>query len=646
MNNKNVLLTNIIVLFFCGIIPVLISYILRDKPQNRYIHIENFRYGKEPSAIYCNRGDTLHLTFSSRDTGHSFFLEEFDIDVKVNPSDNRVLQFQASNPSLPPLIKKEVILVAEYPGIYNYFISKSNFRCHVWCGPMHAFEHGKLIIEPNILLHFGLGLLLGIFIIGLQRNPYSTRNSSYSIGSQPGSETDIFKKFSFLKTITKKNWFQPVLMTLAAIFLYIILLITLFGTQMSGRNLGVILIWTFWIFLLVAIFTPFGGRAWCTICPLPILGEFLQRRSITRVRTGSTNGYRNTFYGLNLTWPEKLNNGWLRLFFFLITGTLSITFVIIPRATGIAILVLFVLATLMALIWKLRSFCQYICPINTFIGLYSKLGKLALRKSDSEICARCKPLFCEKGSSSGWACPYGINVRDIDTNFDCGLCTECVKSCSYDNVTFRWRKFGSEFNIESPSMAWASMALFVFGTAYTILYLGHWSSVRDFVNIFDKGNWDLFAIYVIVLWLSALVIFPLSIFLISKGFSKLQVKKFDVMISSTGALLPLGLFIWIAFTLQMLFTNITFLGQSLSDPFGWGWNLLGLAGTPWKQLLPQFIPWFQVLFIVIGFYYSIRNLWYIWLKYTVDKRVAFKGMLPLATYLWIISAVYIWFYSN
>ena len=113
MTNRKINSAKILVLLFCGIIPVLVSYLTMDKPQHRYIHIENFRYGKEPSAIYCNSGDTLHLTFSSRDTGHSFFLEEFDIDVKVNPSNNRVLQFKASNPSLPPLIKEEVIIYLE-----------------------------------------------------------------------------------------------------------------------------------------------------------------------------------------------------------------------------------------------------------------------------------------------------------------------------------------------------------------------------------------------------------------------------------------------------------------------------------------------------------------------------------------------------
>ena len=190
------------------------------------------------------------------------------------------------------------------------------------------------------------------------------------------------------------------------------------------------------------------------------------------------------------------------------------------------------------------------------------------------------------------------------------------------------------------------MVVFVLGAAYTIVYLGQWPVVRDYVNIFDKGNWDLFAVYIAILWLSALVIFPFSVFLISKLSSNIRNKTSDIMISSTGALLPLGLFIWIAFTLQMLFTNITFIEQSLSDPFGWGWNLLGQAGSTWKQLLPQFIPWFQVILILFGFYYSFRNLWYIWLRKTDTKRQAFRGMLPFAGYLWIISAIFIWFYSN
>ncbi len=390
---------NVLILIVCILIPVLFLRLTSETPKHRFIHIENFRYGKNPSAIYCNRGDTLHLTFSSKDTGHSFFLEEFDLDVKVEPVNNTVLVFKASDPSYPPEIKDEVVLVAKHPGILGSIISKSNYRCHVWCGPMHAFEHGKIVIYPNYLLVTGLGILFGIYVIFIRRIIYrqisgNNRQEKFAGHAAP----DLLVKFPWLKKIIKRNGFQSFFMIFAFTILYVVLLTTLFGTQMSGRNLGVLLVWTVWLFLVVTIFTPFGGRLWCLACPLPMVGDFLQRRAITRVREGNTNGFRNRFFGLNRKWPDWLSNGWTRLFLFLVTGTLSTTLVAKPRATGIAVLFLFIGATLMAGIWELRAFCRYVCPINTFISLYAKMGKLSIRKADYEVCASCKPLFCEKGS--------------------------------------------------------------------------------------------------------------------------------------------------------------------------------------------------------------------------------------------------------
>jgi polyferredoxin len=473
--------------------------------------------------------------------------------------------------------------------------------------------------------------------------------SGQTHNSLDNTETDLLVKFPFLHKIMMKNWFQPALMIFAFTILYLVLLTTLFGTQMSGRNLGVMLVWTVWLFLVVTIFTPLGGRLWCLACPLPMIGEFLQRRAVTRVREGNIKGYRNQYFGLVARWPAWLTNGWSRLFLFLVTGTLSTTLVAKPRATGIAILLLLIGATIMAGIWELRSFCRYICPINTFIGLYSKLGRLSIRKSDQDICDDCKPVFCEKGSYRGWACPYGLNVRDIEDNFDCGMCTECVRSCLYDNVALRWNKFSVDIGVRDTSQAWTSMVMFILGSAYTIVYLGHWPEIRDYVNILDKGNWDLFAIYTVVLWLAALVIFPALFWLISriaKGMARVKCRTFDLMVDLTASLMPLGLAVWIAFVIQMLFTNISFVGQSLSDPFGWGWNLLGLAGSRWMQLLPRLIPWLQVFTIIAGFAYSLRNLRRIWFVKTGNVQLSFRGFLPHSILLTIITIVFIFFYAN
>ncbi len=640
---------DILILTFFLSISVISLRFMTDEPRHRSIHIENFRYGKEPSAIYCNRGDTLHLTFSSRDTGHSFFLEEFDMDVKVSPGTNTVLVFKTSDPTAPPEVKEEVVLVAEHTGPLGWLVSKSNYRCHVWCGPMHAFEHGKLIINPNWLMHTGLGLLLGIFFIMHRRFREAARAGFTQNTIPTNTGMDLLTKFPLLAKLFSKNWFQPVLMMVAFIVLYIVLLTTLFGTQMSGRNLGVMLVWTVWLFLVVTIFTPLGGRIWCMACPLPAIGEFMQRGALTRVHKGNTNGYRNRFYGLFRKWPDFLANGWLRLFLFLITATLSTTLVAKPRATGIAILLLFIGATLMAGVWELRAFCRYICPINTFISVYGKLGRLSIRKADAEVCAKCRAVFCEKGSTRGWPCPYGLNVRDIDDNYDCGLCTECVRSCLYDNVALRWNRFSEDIGIKEKSQAWTAMVMLVLGIVYTIVYLGHWPVIRDYVNILDKGNWDLFGIYSVILWSVALLLFPGFFWLmtfLSKRLSVIKRSTSELMISLTGYLLPIGLAVWIAFVVQMLFVNISFVGQSLSDPFGWGWNLLGLAATPWKQFLPRITPWLQVFMVLFGFIYSLRNLWRIWNTKVEDTVRAVRGMIPHSFLLLFICLFLIIFYAN
>jgi hypothetical protein len=649
-NQRATSLAEILFLLLCGLLPAIVAHLMATNPTSRHILIDNFRYGKEPSAIYCNRGDTIYLTFQSRDTGHSFFLQEFDMDVKVSPSVEKVLQFHASNPQIPPVAKDTVVFVAEHAGLMKFLVSKSIFRCHVYCGPMHAFEQGNLVIAPNTLLNSGLGVLLGLFAVGIWRIRQSAQTGTlpFRFREQDGGK-GLLNKLPRLRNLIKKSWFQPALMLIGAFFLYVVVLTAIFGTKVSGRNLGVMLVWVVWLFLLISVMTPFGGRLWCMMCPLPTVGEFLQRRSITNVRIGSTNGYRNQFFGLNLTWPTWLTNGWPRLIAFLAAGTFSTTFVAQPRSTGFAVLAFVAASAAMSVVFKLRSFCQFICPINTFIGTYSQVGNLALRKSDPEVCDKCKGDFCEKGSHTGWPCPYDLNVRNIDTNRDCGLCTECIRSCIYDNVTIKWRQFGSEAALKETSLGWTAMAMFVLAVAYTIVYLGHWSRIRDYVNIIEEGHWALFAVYTMIIWSFALLVFPAlmySVTRISKWLSGAAERTFTLMVASSGALLPLGLFVWIAFSIQMLFVNFTFVEQSINDPFGWGWNLFGLAGIPWVQLVPQLVPWIQVTLLLIGFGYSFRNLWRIWIQNTQDEQMALKGVIPLGTFLMVLTAALIQFYAN
>jgi polyferredoxin len=641
-------LIKLFVILACGLSGAVICQFFVKEPADKYIHIRNFRYGKDPFVIRCNRGDRLHLTFSSDDTGHSFFLEEFDIDAKVNSATDEVMVYRPSNPSLKPIITRELEFTAKHSGILNYLVSKSNYRCHVWCGPMHAFEQGKLIILPNTLLFFSLGSIAGILILWLSR----ILRKAYPVNTgkdEKENEKDILQHSGFLRKGLVARWPQIVITIIAMTMIYIVIMTSVFGTKVSGRNLGVMLMWIIWLFLLIVILTPFGGRIWCTICPLPFFGDWIQRRSFFSPLKGRRGGFNNKYSGLFLKWPKRLNNSWFRLFVFLTLATFSTTMVAVPRISGIVIIILVLVPTLMAPIWELRAFCRYVCPVSVFVGPFSRMSILAIRNKSQHTCDICKTHFCQTGNTDGWACPYGINVGELNENSDCGMCLECLRSCSYNNVSVFKRPFASELSTRNLSEAWITIAIFAIAVIYSILYLGPWPVVRDYVNIIDKQNWDLFGIYSLILWSVVLLILPGLLYLLAYTGTRLagiNARISDIFLSYSGSLLPVGLMLWVAFVIPMLFVNITFVEQSLSDPFGWGWNFFGTANTPWHQLLPQYIPWFQSLLILTGLYLGLRNLKTTLDKFKVNGRQILMLSLPMVIFIVSASVFMLFFFSN
>jgi polyferredoxin len=638
----------LIIIFGFGFIPSLICQFFVKTPTSRNIHIRSFRYGKDPSVIRCNRGDTLNLTFSTEDTGHSFFLEEFDVDAKVTPSSDIITVFKTSDPSAEPIMTHKLILVARHPGILNYLVARSNYRCHVWCGLMHAFEQGKLVIMPNTVLVFSLGCLAGILFLWIIRLFRKTVPGQTLDGDQPDYR-DILSGRGNLKKFVVSRWPQMLLIIVAMMLIYVVILTSVLGTKVSGRNLGVLLMWAVWLFFLVAIMTPVFGRIWCTICPLPFFGDWIQRRSFFSPLKGKTKEYNNRFSGFFLKWPAWLSNDWPRLFVFMLLATFSTTLVAVPSISGITVLMLLLVPTLMSVVWELRAFCRYICPVSVFVGPYSRMSMLSVRNKSQAVCDRCKPKYCQKGSNEGWACPYGINVGELRENSECGLCLECTRSCLYNNVSLFKRPFASELGTTSVGQAWLSIAIFTLAIVYSILYEGHWPEVRDYVNIIDKGNWDLFGRYFIIVWLLALGIMPGLIYFFSfvgLRLSRVNSNSRSLFLLSSGAMLPLGLMLWIAFVIPMLFVNVTFILQSLSDPFGWGWDFLGTANTPWHQLLSRYIPILQAVIILSGLYLSMRNLRKSCASFQLEPKQQLRLLSPITAFIVAITTVMLFFFTN
>lgn len=106
------------------------------------------------------------------------------------------------------------------------------------------------------------------------------------------------------------------------------------------------------------------------------------------------------------------------------------------------------------------------------------------------------------------------------------------------------------------------------------------------------------------------------------------------------AIAPLGLTGWIAFTVSFALIDISYAIPLLSDPFGWGWNLFGTAGTPWIRFIPEWVPYIQTPILLIGMALSIVAAYKIIEQRVADKKTAFKSVIPVVVFIVAVMAVF------
>jgi ferredoxin len=462
-------------------------------------------------------------------------------------------------------------------------------------------------------------------------------------------KVDLFEKFKILKWLAKLRSFQFLAILPNLVLFYIFILAGIFGSPIGNANMIIVFVWILWWFLLISVMVPFVGRLWCLMCPLPAFGDWLQRLALIGVRPGKTVGLNNKLFGLNKRWPKALSNIWLQNIGFLTLATIAILLVTRPIVSSIVLGLMFLLATVMALIWRGRAFCLYLCPVSGFLGLYSMTSMMELRSKDKEICRKvCKTKSCRAGSERGWACPWLVYMGNLDRNNFCGLCMECVKSCPHDNITLYWRPFCSDKVIKGYDEAWKAFIMLVLAMAYSVVLLGPWGFLKDWANISEKGNFVGFIIYAATLWFSCLLGFPAIYYIAVKlGHWWAKMKKQngavslkDMFIRYSYTLVPLGLLAWVAFSLPLIMVNGSYILSVLSDPLGRGWNLFGTAHIPWTPVYPEYATYIQVALLLVGLYYGIKKGLEIARELWVDEEAAFRSMVPLTVLLVAVTIAF------
>src|SRR4030042_28887 len=102
-------------------------------------------------------------------------------------------------------------------------------------------------------------------------------------------------RLPWLRPLIESKWPQLLMRLLTLSGFVFIIAAGLFGSLVGSHNFAIIFVWITWWTALKLLFIPIGGRSWCSVCPIPTPGDWLQQGGILEP------GKRR--FGLNLRWP-------------------------------------------------------------------------------------------------------------------------------------------------------------------------------------------------------------------------------------------------------------------------------------------------------------------------------------------------------
>jgi polyferredoxin len=455
-------------------------------------------------------------------------------------------------------------------------------------------------------------------------------------------------RFKPVRALFKSRWF-PLAAVLVNTFLFVVILLAcLVGGYSAGNyNFGIMIVWILWWVMLMFVLVPVFARAWCLMCPFPIFSDWLQRGRLLDVVPG-----RKPF-GLGLKWPTRLRNMWLMNVAFLMTTYFSGFMTVRPMASFILLGLVILTAFIVGLVFERRNFCLYLCPVSGFQGLYAQFAMVEVRRKDPEICRQHKVKTCYLGNECGHGCPWLLAPFNFQKNTYCGMCLECFKTCPYDNMGFNLRPPGADLLVDNPRAprkldeAWKAFIMLGIAINFYLAFQGPWGWLKDMVR---AATWSGFLTYILYHTVSCLVIIP-AIFLgfawLSKRFSgNREVPLKNVFTNFAYTLVPLGLGVWIAFSLGIILPNGSYLLHILSDPFAWGWNLFGTANFPWTPVWTAYLGYVQGATMLVFYLFTIAFGYRIAKQTYPTLAQARRGWTPIWAGLTALTVFFVWLYTG
>ncbi|MBI4536658.1 MAG: 4Fe-4S binding protein [candidate division NC10 bacterium] len=451
------------------------------------------------------------------------------------------------------------------------------------------------------------------------------------------------------------NW---IVMTVAGVAFLLAIAAGLLGTAAGSANFGIVFVWIVWWGLLMGVLLPLGGRLWCFLCPIPAPGEWLQRKALVDAPgNGGGDGLLSIddperpgdrwALSRGRRWPSSLRGIWLQNAGFLGVALFSTVILTMPSVTGWVLLAFLAGAVGLAVQFERRAFCRYVCPVGGFIGLYSMVSPLELRVRDPLVCQDHRTKDCYLGNAEGYGCPWLEKPWSMDRNAYCGLCGECLRTCTKDNVAVNLRLPGSDLLVAHGwklDEAYKAFIMLACAAIYPVVFLGPWGWLKEWANLDTLAGFGLYALGFLGLNLAAVPALHLGTAALTRWTAGLRdVPLQRLFVALAYSLVPLSLTAWIAFTVSLVFANLAYALPVLSDPFGWGWNLLGTRHYAWRPWLTGWVPSMQAALLIAGLIGSIVAAEAILWRFH-GGRVAIRGVLIQAITLTAETAFLLWLY--
>jgi len=376
------------------------------------------------------------------------------------------------------------------------------------------------------------------------------------------------------------------------------------------------------------------------MCPWLAISDWVQKLTFWKKKTRQLT--------LSRKWPRRLKTVAVAIALFILLTWLELAIGVTrsPLATAFLGVVILSLTLGSMLVFQRNYFCRYACPIGAIQGAYAHISPVELKAENLKVCHECKTKDCLHGNEHGYGCPTYICIgsENTSTSTSCILCSECVKTCPYDNVAFNVRPFLKDLTRSFiPSYGWAFFAIIILALTsfhgFTMIPLWEFlvSTLQPYIGyILSFTFW-------MMIFMIFLVGIVFSFMYLSKLFSRHSVSTKTLFTYFAFSFLPIALFYHAAHNVAHFSMEFSLLLRVASDPFGLGWNLFGTADMAVGPLLSMDVVWYmQAFLIILGHVLAVYVATVISRRVFPTKSEAFRSQVPITVLMVFYTMFSLW----